>query len=217
MKVLFSLLIVFMAANIFAQSPYGTWYSTLKSANIPLVFHIQKKGNKTSITVDSPKQKAFGMPGEISLSKKDVINVQMKNIGVAFKGTYFDDSIAGVFQQGIIIENMTFLREKIEKEELRRPQYPKMPYAYEVEEIKFLNSIDSIYLAGTFTKPRTDKPFPAIVLVSGSGPQNRDEEMMGHKPFLVLADYLTNLGYGVLRYDDRGTHESEGSFGRNPG
>jgi len=136
----------------------------------------------------------------------------MKNIGMVYEGTYYDDSISGVFVQGALQEDMTFYPEKREVEEPKRPQEPQEPFDYDIEEVKFFNAVDSIYLAGTFTKPRTDKPFPAVVLVSGSGPQNRDEEIMRHKPFWVIADYLTTLGYGVLRYDDRGTHESEGNF-----
>ena len=210
------LLCVFLLLGFysFSQSPYGDWYANLKAANLPLVFHIQKDGKKPVMTVDSPKQKAFDMPAEILLSKGNQIKVVMKNIGMVYEGTYYDDSISGVFVQGALQEDMTFYAEKQKEKVLKKPQEPQEPFDYDIEEVKFLNSLDSIYLAGTFTKPRTNKPFPALVLVSGSGPQNRDEEIMGHKPFWVLADYLTNLGYGVLRYDDRGTHQSEGSFGK---
>jgi len=209
------LLYLFLALSFYgySQSPYGDWYANIKAANLPLVFHIQKDGKKPVITVDSPKQKAFDIPAEILLSKGNQIKVVMKNIGVVYEGTYYDDSISGVFVQGAMQEDMTFYPEKQKEKVLKRPQEPQEPFAYDIEEIKFFNAVDSIYLAGTFTKPRTDKPFPAVVLVSGSGPQNRDEEIMGHKPFWVLADYLTTLGYGVLRYDDRGTHQSEGKFG----
>ena len=197
----------------YSQSPYGDWYANIKSANLPLVFHIQKKDNKAMVTMDSPKQKAFDIPAEISLSEGNQIRVEMKNIGMVYEGTYYEDSISGVFVQGAMQEDMTFYPEKKEVEEPKRPQEPQEPFDYDIEEVKFFNAVDSIYLAGTFTKPRTDKPFPAVVLVSGSGPQNRNEEIMGHKPFWVIADYLTTLGYGVLRYDDRGTHQSEGNFG----
>lgn len=94
-----------------------------------------------------------------------------------------------------------------------RPQEPKPPFSYNPELVYFENSqADNIKLAGTLTIPKGKKKHPVAVLISGSGPQNRDEELMGHKPFLVLADYLSTNGIAVLRYDDRGIAESEGDF-----
>ena len=204
----------FLFISVFgcAQTPFGDWYTVLKAANLPLVFHIQKEGRNANITIDSPKQKAFGMPAEISISRGNQLNVEMKNIGMTFDGVYYQDSISGTFHQGGIKENMTFYKIPIGYKEPRRPQEPIEPFAYHIEEVRFLNSKDSVALAGTFTYPKTKGKFPAVVLVSGSGPQDRNEEMMEHKPFWVIADYLSNLGYGVLRYDDRGTHLSEGKF-----
>ncbi len=207
-----SILFFFISIFCFSQSPSGDWYATLKAADLPLVFHIQKDKKHQKVTVDSPKQKAFDMPAEINLLKNSGIQIFMKNIGVTYEGTYYPDSIVGVFRQGAIAEKMIFYKEAAITQELRRPQNPKEPITYKIEEVKFLNKLDSFYLAGTFTKPESLGPFPAIILVSGSGPQNRNEEVSSHKPFWVIADYLTNLGYAVLRYDDRGTHESEGDF-----
>ena len=136
----------------------------------------------------------------------------MSTLGVTYNGTYFKDSIRGVFKQGPIVETLTFYPKKTEPKTANRPQNPKAPYSYAREEVKFENLQNSFYLAGTITLPKDKNNVPAIVLVSGSGPQNRDEEIMGHRPFWVLADYLTNLGYAVLRYDDRGTFDSEGDF-----
>lgn len=94
-----------------------------------------------------------------------------------------------------------------------RPQEPKEPFSYTSENITFINySADNIPLAGTLTLPNDIKNPPVAILISGSGPQDRNEELLGHKPFLVLADYLTNHGIGVLRYDDRGVGESKGDF-----
>ncbi|MDB3905303.1 alpha/beta fold hydrolase [Crocinitomicaceae bacterium] len=203
---------LFLSFYGYSQSPFGDWYANLKAADLTLVFHIKKEGKNTTITVDSPKQKAFDMPAEISVSKDNELRIEMKNLGVLFEGVYYPDSITGIFQQGVIVENMTFYKEIRENKERKRPQNPKPPYNYGIEDVKFMNLKDSFYLAGTLTLPLTQRPSPGIVLVSGSGPQNRDEEIMGHKPFWVLADYLSNLGYAVLRYDDRGTHESKGTF-----
>lgn len=95
---------------------------------------------------------------------------------------------------------------------LKRPQEPQKPYPYVEEEVTFENAKDKITLAGILTLPQGKGPFPAVILISGSGPQNRDEELFGHKPFLVLSDYLTRRGVAVLRFDDRGTGKSTGNF-----
>ena len=93
-----------------------------------------------------------------------------------------------------------------------RPQEPKAPFDYEIENVEFRNNLDSISLAGTLTYPKTESDFPAVILISGSGPQDRNSELMNHKPFLVIADYLTKRGIAVLRIDDRGTGKSEGNY-----
>ncbi|MBL4642162.1 MAG: alpha/beta hydrolase [Flavobacteriaceae bacterium] len=93
-----------------------------------------------------------------------------------------------------------------------RPQEPKEPFEYSIENVVFKNNIDSIYLAGTLTYPKMGSNFPAVILISGSGPQDRNSELMNHKPFLIIADYLTKKGIAVLRVDDRGTGESEGNY-----
>jgi dienelactone hydrolase len=98
--------------------------------------------------------------------------------------------------------------------EQKRPQEPKPPFPYYIEDVKFENKKDGNTLAGTLTLPSENGEYPVVVLISGSGPQNRDEELMGHKPFLVIADYLTRNGIGVLRYDDRGTAQSTGDFNK---
>ena len=92
-----------------------------------------------------------------------------------------------------------------------RPQQPKPPYPYREEEVTFDNREAKIKLAGTLTLPKTERPAPAVLLISGSGSQDRNESIMGHKPFLVLADYLTRRGIAVLRVDDRGAGKSPGN------
>lgn len=97
--------------------------------------------------------------------------------------------------------------------QVNRPQEPKAPFKYTAENVKFKNNFtDSITLAGTLTYPKEGTNFPAVILISGSGPQDRNSEIMNHKPFLVIADYLTKNGIVVLRLDDRGTGESEGNY-----
>ncbi len=143
----------------------------------------KKDAKKSTITVDSPKQQAFDMPAEIVIAADQTIKVEMTNLGVTFEGIYYNDSISGTFKQGPIVEAMIFYREKTKPKKAKRPQNPKAPYSYIQEEVKFKNLQDSFSLAGTLTLPKNKTNLPAIVLVSGSGPQNRDEEMMGHRPF----------------------------------
>jgi fermentation-respiration switch protein FrsA (DUF1100 family) len=107
---------------------------------------------------------------------------------------------------------MNLSKAKVEKEIIKRPQEPKKPYSYYTEDIVFENKLANINLAGTLSLPTKLGVFPAVILISGSGAQNRDEELLGHKPFLVLADYLTKNGIAVLRFDDRGTAMSKGDF-----
>jgi dienelactone hydrolase len=107
---------------------------------------------------------------------------------------------------------LTLKRTETEVKPISRPQEPQPPYPYRSEEVAFENKVAGITLAGTLTLPETGSNFTAVILITGSGPQNRDEEIMGHKPFLVIADYLTRRGIAVLRYDDRGTAQSTGNF-----
>ncbi|GAE83137.1 hypothetical protein JCM10512_1392 [Bacteroides reticulotermitis JCM 10512] len=113
-----------------------------------------------------------------------------------------DQTITGTFVQGRPIV--------LDLKKRKRPQEPVAPFPYKSEEVTVRNEADGINLAGTLTLPEKGTQFPAVVLVTGSGAQNRDEELMGHKPFLVIADYLTRHGIAVLRCDDRGTAASQG-------
>jgi pimeloyl-ACP methyl ester carboxylesterase len=125
------------------------------------------------------------------------------------------DSIAGIFKQAGQEMPLQLSRVKGEiHQKLNRPQEPKAPFPYTSKDVVIKTKTEGVKLAGTLTIPEGKGPFPAVVLVSGSGPQNRNEELMGHKPFLVIADYLTRNGIAVLRYDDRGTAESTGDFNK---
>lgn len=107
---------------------------------------------------------------------------------------------------------LTLERAEGEPEGLRRPQKPPAEVPYRVEEVGFGSLAEGVRLAGTLTLPEGVGPFPAVLLISGSGPQDRDETLMGHRPFAVLADHLTRQGIAVLRVDDRGVGESTGDF-----
>jgi len=138
------------------------------------------------------------------------LSIGMEQLQATFTGTYDDvtQQIAGTFVQ--MGQSFPLVLDKGEVKENARPQDPIKPYPYIAEDIYFKQQPEGFKLAGTITRPQGDGPFPAVVLVTGSGSQNRDEELLGHRPFLVLADALTRSGIVVLRYDDRGFAESEG-------
>ena len=141
------------------------------------------------------------------------MRIRIENAKIEYEGALGKDNIiVGTFKQGGQSFPMNLSKVVIEKEKLVRPQEPTKPYSYFSEDITFENKKAGIILAGTLTLPKNEGVFPVVILISGSGPQNRDEELLGHKPFLVLSDYLTKNGIAVLRYDDRGTALSKGDF-----
>ena len=113
------------------------------------------------------------------------------------------DEISGTFKQGVGATPMIFKR-VAEAPKLNRPQDPKKPYPYDEQEVSYRNEKDNIKISGTLTLPRGGGPYPAVLLITGSGSQDRNETIAGHRPFLVLADHLTRNGIAVLRVDDRG-------------
>jgi len=216
-RFILTILIFILTLSINAQQIdlSGIWSGKLSLPNtikLTIVFNFakDKSGNYTA-TMDSPDQGAKGIPTESVTIKEDSILIKVPVIAGSFEGKIFADSmkIDGKWKQGG--GNFDLAVYKVDKvEEAKRPQEPKEPFPYKVEDVKFENKIDYITLAGTLTMPNEGKNFPAVVLISGSGGQNRNEELLGHKPFLVIADYLTRNGFAVLRYDDRGIAESGG-------
>ena len=196
-----------------AKGVEGLWQGALKvpGGELRIVFHINKAADgKLSATLDSPDQGARGIAVEECAFSNGKLTLTSKTIGGGFEGTMKNDStIEGKWSQGGM--SLPLVLKRIEKiEEARRPQEPKKPYPYKEEEVEFDNKTGGFKLAGTLTSPETGGPFPAVVFISGSGPENRNEEVFGHKPFLVLSDYLTRQGIAVLRYDDRGVGKSGG-------
>lgn len=196
----------------------GIWQGTLdvgRGNSLRIVFHILQNADSLSGTLDSPDQGAFGIPVTSIDIFSDSIKLNVLSINGYYLGILERDSlkITGTWNQN----GFTFplsLNKTNKVEEVKRPQEPKKPYPYKEEEVKFQNKDAKITLAGTLTLPESGNNFPAVVLITGSGPQDRNEAIMNHKPFLVLADYLTRKGIAVLRYDDRGFGKSGGDFSK---
>ena len=211
---IFGLLLV---GHMKGQSIAGDWHGTLdvSGMKLRLVFHIEETNGGYSGTMDSPDQGANGIPVEaISLEEQEV-KISLPNLGINYSGELSADGkkIAGNFQQGAAVFPLELGREAQEKQALKRPQEPQGPLPYQEEEVSYDNpQAEGVTLAGTLTIPAGKGPFPAVILISGSGPQNRNEELLGHKPFLVIADHFTREGIAVLRFDDRGVAGSTGDF-----
>lgn len=200
---------------LFGQNITGQWNGILKvqGTQLRVVFNINKAENGFSSTMDSPDQGARGIPVTSTSFENSTLKLIVSNLGVEYQGLLDKDNIfVGNFKQAGMSFPLNLSKGIIETEKLVRPQEPKKPYPYYDEDVTFENAKAGIKLAGTLTLPKKEGLFPVVILISGSGPQNRNEELMGHKPFLVLADYLTKNGIAVLRFDDRGTAASTGDF-----
>ena len=194
----------------------GDWSGVLEAgpSKLRLILHfIANDAGTWSGTMDSPDQGANGLKIDTVTLEGQTLKFTMKALGASYEGTLKNGEITGKFSQSGIIFPLNFKRATVaEAAPPKRPQTPQTPYPYNEEEITFENKAANIKLAGTLTTPRTKAPFPAVILISGSGPQDRNESLMGHQPFLVLSDHLTRAGIAVLRFDDRGVGKSTGQF-----
>lgn len=194
----------------------GIWQGTLKvsGTNLRIVFKISRDSLGTlTATMDSPDQGATNIPVSNVLLEGNKLKMEVKVVKGIFEGTIKPDfsTIEGEWKQSGLSLPLILKRVK-ETPKIIRPQEPKKPYPYIEEEVLYENKEAGIKLAGTFTRPKSGGSFLTVLLISGSGPQDRDETVFGHHPFLVLADYLTRRGIAVLRVDDRGVGKSTGSF-----
>ncbi|MBR4166545.1 MAG: alpha/beta hydrolase [Bacteroidales bacterium] len=199
---------VFLLAAPFsvAQGIKGSWKGELDfvSSKLAVVFHFDGDG----CTMDSPDQGAKDIPAEVGFVSADSVSISNRQLDMAFSGKLQDGKIVGRFSQRglsmpLVLTPGEFVR--------NRPQTPEPPFPYRLEDVSFSNG-DAV-LSGTLVYPEGwngRKKVPVALMVSGSGLQNRDEELLGHKPFLVIADFLARNGIATLRYDDRGAGTSTG-------
>ena len=209
-----ALLFIFLPLLLSAQQVEGEWFGSVKIAgrDFRLQFNIAKSGDSLRAEMISLDQGARPLAADVVEYEGDSLMIGINKINLRYSGIFGGDSIKGTFSQGFLKVAMNLYREQRSAQTQRRPQEPQEPYPYISEMVTFRNG--DVTLAGTLTLPRGGEARAAAVLVTGSGAQNRDEEIMGHRPFLVVADYLTRNGIAVLRYDDRGTAQSTGDFAR---
>ncbi|QOY91020.1 alpha/beta hydrolase family protein [Paludibaculum fermentans] len=191
----------------------GSWEGPVQTqrGQVRLRVHVTKAADGSlSAKMDVPEQGAFGLALNSVTFAEGVFHWEMKAINASFDGKMAEagSEISGTFKQG---SEQPLAMKRIQAP-AGRPQDPKPPLPYKSEDVAFPSKAEGVTLAGTLTLPQGKGPFPAAILITGSGPQDRDEALMGHRPFLVLSDYLTRHGIAVLRYDDRGVGKSTGTF-----
>ncbi len=215
----------------------GLWQGSLKvgSVSLRIVFNVETRDGALRATMDSPDQGAKGIPvSKVTLAGSLAV-FELKSLSGSYEGTLSEEGrrLDGVWKQAgsqfpLVLEKISGsganpvpdspAADRLPSPELpvdvasARPQEPAPPYPYRVVDLGFANEAAGILLSGSLSLPEGRGPFPALVLVTGSGAQNRDEELSGHKPFLVIADYLARRGIASLRYDDRGVGASQGEF-----
>ena len=198
-----ALVCIGLSAN--AQEIRRSWSGELETMGqkLPIVMNLVDG----KCTLDSPLQGAAGIPATVQLLTKDSIKISVESIGASYAARYVDGQLQGTFtQNGIKIPlNM----KEISPTGPNRPQTPKGPFPYTTEEVTFQNAKAGATLAGTLTVPKGGAKC-VMIMVTGSGPENRDEEVAYHKPFAVIADRLARAGIATLRYDDRGVGNSVG-------
>lgn len=210
-KGLLTALLSLLATVATAQTPsastalLGSWSGKLSfgPTSLTIVLHIKDVGGNIECTLDSPDQGARGLRCRIDQLSDKSLSVSVINIGATYSATIEDGVLVGTFTQS----GMGFpLKMERGEHKPNRPQTPKEPFPYKTKEVTFHNSSDNATLTGTLTYPigyESGKGVPVVIMITGSGVQNRDEELFDHKPFLVIADHLARNGIASLRYDDR--------------
>ncbi len=186
---------------------------SLGGTDLRVVFHLERgAGGTLTGTMDSPDQGATDIPIGQVLVDADTLRLEVPSIAGAYAGVLGEDAqtLDGQWAQGGAELPLTLERTG-DTPTVRRPQEPAQPYPYETETVTFRNAEAGVTLEGTLTRPRTEGAVPAVVLVAGAGPDDRDGTVDGHRPFFVLADALTRRGVAVLRFDERGVGRSTGT------
>jgi uncharacterized protein len=217
-RALRKLLLYVSAAILLATPPLaaqaaGEWLGNLDAgaAKLRLGLHVEARSDGSLTAVLDSLDQGAKIPIDTVTFESGTLRFAIQSIGAAYEGALKagGSAVEGVWSQSGRKLPLTFNR--VEKPVvLNRPQNPRPPFPYQSIEVAFRSAAGDVRLAGTFVVPAGKGPFPAVALVTGSGPQDRDETLMGHKPFLVIADALARRGIASLRWDDRGAGESAG-------
>lgn len=206
-RIIFSVISVFVMLSVNAERICGSWNGRLQIGMQSLTIVLNIEGD--SCTMDSPDQATLGIPTKLRVCTEDSLIVEIPQLKVVYEGKKNGEVIDGTFSQ---MGQRFPLTLKAGKPVYNRPQSPQPPFPYQTEEVTFVNPVDSATLSGTLSYPMDYKKgkTPVVLMVTGSGQQNRDEEIFYHRPFAVIADYLARRGVATLRYDDRGKGQSAG-------
>lgn len=214
MKKIILLFALMLTTTFYAQDITGKWQGDIivPGGKLKFILNVSQGISGYTATSDSPDQGVKDVPVEKIVFSDNTLTFAIPEAGVTYKGVLQNEIIKGTFTQGTYDLKLDLARGEIAEVKAKRPQEPKAPFNYYSEDVTFKNEKAGITLGGTLTLPKKEGNYPVVILISGSGSQDRNEELFGHKPFLVLADYLTKKGFGVFRYDDRGV----GASGGNP-
>ncbi|QFT54477.1 S9 family peptidase [Microbulbifer sp. THAF38] len=206
-----------ISANAMAGGIEGSWRSVAQingERNVPIVIHLDEVNGEWTGTLDSPSLRKEGLEVSMLEIQDNSITFEVEDLQISYKGAYSEatDLMFGAVHQNVA-SPMNFSRtsESARNRPNNRPQTPQGPFPYTIEEVSFKNAATNNIISGTLTKPKSNIKATAV-LISGSGPQDRDETLFGHKPFAIIADHLTRQGYAIFRYDDRGIGGSSGDF-----
>ena len=204
------ILLVALVLPMSAQNIRGTWSGELDAGMMKLAF-VLHVDNDSTCRLDSPDQGAKDIAGQVAYISADSILVKMPKLVALYGARLVNGELRGTFVQGLTALPLTLKQGLLVR---HRPQTPQPPFPYQTEEVTFVNEQAGATLAGTLTLPQGGAK-TVLLMVTGSGQQNRDEELFGHKPFAVIADYLARHSIATLRYDDRATGQSKGGEVRN--
>ena len=209
-KLFFTLVLACIGLTATAQEVRRSWSGELNvmGQKLPIVLNLVDG----KCTLDSPAQGATGIPATVDLLTKDSIKISVKSLGATYVACFVDGQLQGTFAQAGM--KLPLNMKEISPDGPNRPQTPKGPFPYITEEMTFTNTKAGATLAGTLTVPKGGAKC-VMIMVTGSGPENRDEEIYAHKPFAVIADRLARAGIATLRYDDRATGQSVGGDMKN--
>ena len=202
-----------MMVQMMAQNIEGTWHGLIEIPGKPLKisFNIEKNGSDFSATMDVPEQGAKGLPMNTVVFENNKLVMNLEMAGIVYEGIWEnDEKINGKFMQGGMVLPLNLSRKEQIIEKPKRPQTPQPPFDYNVEDITIENTKEKFQIGGTLTLPKNKEFKTVVILISGSGQQNRNSALFDHQPFWVIADFLTKNGIAVLRYDDRGVGQTGG-------